>query len=67
MHKLLWKIRTPQRLKTFMWLVMNDALLTNFSLIKRGMTANDLCVFVVFMQKQCCMTFMIVKLLTMCG
>ena len=44
-YRLMWKIKALHRLKTFMWLVMNDAFLTNYSHFKRGMVANDLCIF----------------------
>ena len=36
-------MRAPQRVKSFMWLVINDALLTNCARLKRNMTANDTC------------------------
>ena len=38
----MWKIKAPQRIKTFMWLVMNDTLLTNHSRLRRNMVTNDL-------------------------
>ena len=39
----MWKIRAPQRLKSFMWLALNDALLTNRARYRRGLAANDTC------------------------
>ena len=42
LNNLMWKVRVLQRLKTFLWLVVNDALLTNFSRLKKRLGANDL-------------------------
>ena len=39
----MWKIRTPQRLKIFLWLVVNDALLTNVSRMKKGLSGSNVC------------------------
>ena len=36
-------VNAPQRLKAFMWLVMHDALLTNYARLNKGLTTNDLC------------------------
>ena len=33
----MWKIRAPQRLKSFMWLALNDVLLTNMARHRRGL------------------------------
>ena len=43
MFKVVWKLNAPQRLKTFMWLVTNEALLTNNERLKRNMVASDTC------------------------
>ena len=39
----MWKIRAPQKLKIFLWLVVNEAHLTNVSRMKKGLSAIDLC------------------------
>ena len=39
----MWRIKAPQRIKTFMCLVMNEALLTNYSRLRSNMLTNDLC------------------------
>ena len=38
----MWKVRAPQGLKGFMWLVMNQALLTNNAQFRRGIVVNNL-------------------------
>ena len=43
LYKNMWKVKTTQRIKAFMWLVMNDALLTNHACFRRGLVTNDLC------------------------
>ena len=36
--KVVWKWRGPEKVKTFLWLVMNDKLLTNMEHVRRHMT-----------------------------
>ena len=43
MFKVVWKLNAPQRLKTFMWLVTNEALLTNSERLRRNMVASETC------------------------
>ena len=44
LYKHIWKSKAPHRLKAFMWLVANDALLTNFVQMRRKQTIDDSCV-----------------------
>ena len=37
-------INAPQRLKTFIWVVMHDALPTNHARFRRGFTSQDACI-----------------------
>ena len=39
----MWKVKTPQMLKGFVWLVMNRVLLTNEARFKRGLSSSNLC------------------------
>ena len=39
----IWKIETSQRLRAFLWLVANDALLTNLSRFRRHLTTQATC------------------------
>ncbi|XP_028120068.1 uncharacterized protein LOC114317531 [Camellia sinensis] len=39
----LWKIKLPHKLKSFLWLILHDRLLTNQMRLKRHMTTFDLC------------------------
>ena len=41
MFNVIWKAKAPQRLKAFMWLAANDALLPNCAWLKRGLAIND--------------------------
>ncbi|KAL4391418.1 hypothetical protein AHAS_Ahas03G0243100 [Arachis hypogaea] len=43
LHKLLWKIKLPQRLKTFSWLLTHEALLTNSKRKLRNLTEDGDC------------------------
>ena len=43
LYSQIWKSKAPHRSKAFMWLVGNDALLTNFVRKKRNLTVNDSC------------------------
>ena len=42
--KELWKIKGPQRLKMFMWVMVNDALLTNHVRARKGLSSLDTCI-----------------------
>ena len=39
----LWKIRAPHRCKNFLWLMMRESLLTNFSRCERHLTVDSTC------------------------
>jgi len=39
----LWKLKAPQRLKMFAWLILQDRLMTNWNISRRGLTDNPLC------------------------
>lgn len=43
-HKRIWKGKTPQKIKIFMWLMANNAILTKDNLIKRKWCGNSKCV-----------------------
>lgn len=38
-----WKMKIPQKLKVFIWLIFHNKLPTNFLRAKRGMIISDLC------------------------
>lgn len=42
-QKWIWKVKTPQKLKGFMWLILKDRLLTNQMRLMRNMETIDLC------------------------
>lgn len=44
-HKLIWKGRVPARIKIFLWLVINDAILTRDNLMKRRWKGEPTCCF----------------------
>ena len=44
LFKELWKIKGPQRLKMFMWVMVNDALLTNHVRARKGLSSLDTCI-----------------------
>ena len=44
-HKIIWKGKAPQKVKIFMWLMTNNAVLTKDNLIKRKWTGSPLCHF----------------------
>ena len=41
--RLVWDWMGPERIKTFLWLVMHERLLTNLECLKRGMTTDGTC------------------------
>ena len=43
LFRVMWKLNAAQRIKTFLWLVLNEALLTNRARFKKGLASNDLC------------------------
>ena len=59
LFKELWWIKSPQRLKTFMWVVVNNALLANHTRFRRVFLHKILVSFVVTLQGQCSMPFAI--------
>lgn len=40
---LIWKLKVPPKIQTFMWLVMHNKLLTNTARVRRGFTQDDSC------------------------
>jgi len=36
----LWKLKAPQKIKVFAWLVLRDSLMTNLNRTRRGLTDN---------------------------
>jgi len=44
-HKMLWKGKIPTKIKIFMWLLMNDAILTKDNLLKRKWQGDPTCYF----------------------
>ncbi|KAJ8437489.1 hypothetical protein Cgig2_007466 [Carnegiea gigantea] len=40
---LLWRIEAPQQTKTFLWLVLHDAMITNAARVRRGFASNAYC------------------------
>ena len=44
LFKELWKIKSPQRLKMSMWVVVNNALLTNHARVRRVLSLGDTCI-----------------------
>ncbi|XP_019186483.1 PREDICTED: uncharacterized protein LOC109181186 [Ipomoea nil] len=41
----IWKLKIPTRIKTFLWLVRHNKVMTNTNRLKRGFTTNDNCWF----------------------
>ncbi|XP_031099664.1 uncharacterized protein LOC116003863 [Ipomoea triloba] len=41
----IWKLKVPNRIRTFMWLVKHNKIMTNENRVKRGMTESDSCWF----------------------
>lgn len=39
----IWKLEAPQRIRMFMWLVINNSLLTNHARMRKGMAHSNLC------------------------
>lgn len=39
----IWKLKIPNRIKTYIWLVRHDKILTNSNRCRRGMSGNDRC------------------------
>lgn len=37
--KLIWKLRSPQRVRTFLWLLIREKILTNAERVQRGMSS----------------------------
>ena len=44
-HKRIWKGKAPRKIKFFMWLMTNDAVLTKDNLIRRKWTGSPTCHF----------------------
>ena len=44
-HKKMWKGRVPPKIKIFIWLMTNDALLTKDNMIRRKWSGNPKCYF----------------------
>jgi hypothetical protein len=44
-HKMIWKGKIPAKIKNFLWLVTNNAILTKDNLIKRKWTGSPICHF----------------------
>lgn len=43
LFQVIWSLARPQRLRSFLWLVANDALLTNCNRVRRRLTEDDNC------------------------
>ena len=43
-HNEIWKIKVPQWLRAFLWIVMNGALIINFARVRRRIASTDTCV-----------------------
>ena len=43
LNKEVWDLLAHQKIKVFMWLIINNALLTNYARFKRGMSNVDNC------------------------
>ena len=65
LYSQIWKSKAPHRSKAFLWLVGNDALLTNFVRKKRNLTVNDF--FAVLLLRQRSTLFVIVQKRKRCG
>lgn len=44
-HKKIWKGKIPAKIKIFLWLMMNNAILTKDNLLKRKWTRDPSCYF----------------------
>ena len=44
-HKIIWKGKVPPKIKIFIWLMINNAVLTKDNLIKRRWSGNPSCHF----------------------
>lgn len=44
-HKHIWKGKVPQKIKIFMWLLTNNAVLTKDNMLKRKWIGNPCCMF----------------------
>jgi hypothetical protein len=44
-YKFLWKIKLPQKIKIFFWLLLKDHILTKFNILKRGWVGASDCSF----------------------
>ncbi|TVU47444.1 hypothetical protein EJB05_07047, partial [Eragrostis curvula] len=44
-HKHIWKAKIPQKIKIFMWLIENDAILTKDNMVKRKWQGDPTCYF----------------------
>ncbi|KAJ4805690.1 Cyst nematode resistance protein-like protein [Rhynchospora pubera] len=58
-HKMLWKIKSPAKVRTFIWLLVLDRLLTQRNLLVRGWPAMPSCVLCNQQQvEDCCHLFL---------
>lgn len=44
-HKKIWKGKVPAKIKKFLWLIMNDAILTKDNMLKRKWVGDPTCYF----------------------
>ena len=44
-HKLIWKVKVPQKIKIFIWLLTNNVVLTKDNLIRRKWSGSPVCQF----------------------
>ena len=49
-HKRIWKGEIPEKIKIFLWLIANDAILTRDNLRKRKLQGDPRCVFCDFIE-----------------
>jgi len=44
-EKKIWKGKIPAKIKIFLWMVLNNAILTNYNMIKRNWSGDPACYF----------------------
>lgn len=44
-HKKVWKSKTPEKIKIFLWFILNNAILTKDNMIKRKWPGDPMCYF----------------------
>lgn len=49
----IWKLKVPNRVRTFIWLAKHNRLMTNDNRVRRGMAASDKCWFCTNMVENC--------------